>query len=116
MKNNVPYPPEDFIEAGYMAIQQSKQFTKACEQCKRKTAIKRATEAQFREYFSNKYEVFDAEHDLLHDIGVANNAELKEKLERTQAQVSKMGAQLVAQSSLATKYPSLVDTAMLMTQ
>ena len=96
-----------------MAIQQSKQFTKACEQWKRKIAIERATEAQLREYFSQKYEVFDAERDSLHDIGAANNAELQENLEHTQAQVSKMSAQLVAQSALATKYHLVIDTAIL---
>ena len=79
-----------------MAIQQSKQFTRTCEQWKRKIAIERATEAQFWEDFSKKYEVFNTERDSLHDIGVANNAELQENLEHTQAQVSKIGAQLVA--------------------
>ena len=30
MKNDVPYPTVDFIETGYMAVRQTKQFTKAC--------------------------------------------------------------------------------------
>ena len=60
--------------------------------------------------------MFDAERDSLHDIGVANNAELQEKLDRTQAQVTKMGSQLKAQSVLATKYHAVIDTAISMTQ
>ena len=31
MKNTIPYPEEGFIKATNMAIQGSKQFTKACE-------------------------------------------------------------------------------------
>ena len=99
-----------------MAVRQTKQFTKACAHWKRKPPGERNTESQFRLYFSEKYKVFDAERDTLHDIGVANNAELQKKLERTQAQVTKMGAQLIAQSALATKYHSVIDTAMSMTQ
>ena len=38
LKDNVPYPPEDFIEVGYMVIRQTKQFTKACALWKRKPA------------------------------------------------------------------------------
>ena len=89
---------------------------KAFAHWKQKPPGERNTEAQFRLYFSEKYEVFDIERDTLHDIGVANNAELQKKLERTQAQVTKMGAQLIAQSALATKYHSVIDTAMSMTQ
>ena len=36
MENVVPYPPDEYIEAGYMAIWNTKQFTKACAHWKRK--------------------------------------------------------------------------------
>jgi len=75
MKNVVPYPPADYIEAAYMAIQKTKQFAKACTNWKRKPPGDRATENQLRTYFGDKYEIFDAERDSLHDIGVANNVE-----------------------------------------
>jgi len=116
MKNVVPYPPADYIEAAYMAIQKTKQFAKACTNWKRKPPGDRATENQLRTYFGDKYEIFDAERDSLHDIGVANNVELQEKLDRTQAQVTAMSSQLVAQNELATKYHAVIDSAMSMTQ
>ena len=50
MKNAVPYPPQDFIEAVYMAVRGTKQFTKACEKWKRKPAQDRATEEQARTF------------------------------------------------------------------
>ena len=83
-----------------MAIRNTKQFTKACAHWKRKPPGERATEIQFRIYFCDKYEVFNAERDALHDIGVANNAKLQEKLDRTQAQVTEMSSKLLAQSVL----------------
>ena len=37
---------EEFVEALYMVVQKTKQFTKACAKWKRKPAIDRETEAQ----------------------------------------------------------------------
>ena len=96
IKNAVPYPDEDFLEAGYMAIWSSKQFTKACEIQKRKPAPNRATKAQFRTFFQEKYEIYDAGRDLLHDIGVANNAVMQEKLDQQQAQMEVLTEKFVA--------------------
>ena len=73
MKNAVPYPPQDFIEAVYMAVRGTKQFTKACEKWKRKPAQDQTTEAQARTFFKDVYEIFDAERESFHDMGLANN-------------------------------------------
>ena len=53
MKNSLPYPDEDFIEALYMAVQKTKQFTKACAKWKRKPVLERTTEKQARVYFKD---------------------------------------------------------------
>ena len=76
IKKAVPYSLKKFLESRCMAICQSKQFKKACEIWKRKPAGDWATKAQFQAYFKEKYEMYDVEQDLLHDIGVANNAEI----------------------------------------
>ena len=74
MKNSVPYLQEDFVEALYMAVQKTKQFSKACTKWKKKDEADRAIEDQAREFFEDMYEVFDDQRDSLHDVGVANSA------------------------------------------
>ena len=61
--NAIPYPDENFIEALYMAVQKTKQFTKVCEKWKQNPAAERATEAQARAYFKDAYEIYNAELD-----------------------------------------------------
>ena len=89
MKDDVPYPEENFIKAVYMAVRGLKQFTKACETWKWKSAGDRATEAQCWALFKEKYEIYDAEQDSLHDMSVANNTVMQEKLDQQTAKIKK---------------------------
>ena len=73
MKNNVTYQVEDFIEAAYMVVQQTRQLVKVCKQWKRLPVNQRDTEMLFWEYFMQEYDIFDAQHNSLYDIGVANS-------------------------------------------
>ena len=99
MKDAVPYPEEDFVEALYMAVQKTKQFPKACSKWKKKLEADRATEAQAKAYFKDMYEVFDEQRDSLHDIGVANNVEMKETLAKLTADNVQMKLDMVAQNA-----------------
>ena len=85
MKVAIPYPEEDFVEALYMAVQNTKQFPKACSKWKKKPEGDCLTKAQARTYFKDVYEVFDEQRDSLHDMGVANNVEMKETLDKLMA-------------------------------
>ena len=80
MKNVIPYLEEDFVEALYMVVQKTKQFQKACTKWKRKPAVDHATEAQPRAYFKDVYGIYDEERDSFHEVGVANNAVMQEKM------------------------------------
>ena len=85
MKDAIPYPEEDFVEALYMAVQKTRQFPKVCSKWKKKDEGDCATKAQARTYFNNMCEVCDKQRDSLHDIGVANNVEMKEALAKLTA-------------------------------
>ena len=106
------YQYEEFIKAEYMAIQKIGQFVKACERWIKLPIGEWHTEALFRVYFTNKYDIFDAQRDSLHNIGVKNNAEIQETLDRTQVEVDELQLQLLAQSSIANQYHSVIDTVM----
>ena len=79
MRGIVPYTDEEFVEALYMAVQKTKQFTKASAKWKQKPAADRATEAQARTYFKDVYEIFDLERNSFHELGIANNVDMQEK-------------------------------------
>ena len=79
MKNVIPYPDEDFIEALYMVVKKTKQFTKVCEKWKRKPLVDRSTKAQAREYFKGVYEISDTRCNSFHEMGVANNVVMQER-------------------------------------
>ena len=79
MKNAIPYSDKDFIKALYMAIHKSKQSTKACAKWKQKPAAERATKVQARAYFKDVCEIFDAERDSFHEMGVTNNVVMQKK-------------------------------------
>ena len=82
IKNVIPYPEEDFVEALYMAVQKMKLFAKSCAKWKRKPAPDYATEAQARTYFKEAHEIYDEECISLHEMGVANNAVIQEKMDK----------------------------------
>ena len=100
-----------FIESAYMVVKNTKQFTKACERWKRLPAADRRTEKQFRKYFLNKYNEFDAEQDTLHDAGIAN-AVLEEAIAKNEAKLTALKAHIVEQSAANDKYHAVIDTAM----
>ena len=107
MENANPYPDEDFVKALYMAVQKTKQFTKVCEKWKQKPAGERATEAQARTYFKGAYEIYDAERDSLHEIGVANNAVIQEKMDKLKAENMQMKLDMAANQAKNEKEVSL---------
>ena len=115
MKNAIPYLDEDFIEALYMAVHKSKQFTKACAKWKRKPAASRATEAQAREYFKSVYEIFDLERDSFHEMGVANNVVMQEKLDSLAAENAMIRQEMAADQTSAKQYHQVIERAMSMT-
>ena len=57
-----------------------------CEKWKQKSSGERATEVLARAYFKDAYEIYDAERDSLHEIGVANNAVMQEKVDKLMAE------------------------------
>ena len=116
MKDAIPYPEEDFVEALYMAVQKTKQFQKACLKWKKKDEVDCATEAQASEFFKDMYEVFDEQRDSLHDIGVANNVEMKESIAKLTANNAQMKLEMATQNAKNERYQMVVDTAMSMTQ
>ena len=116
MKNANPYSDEDFIEALYMAVHKSKQSTKACAKWKRKPFVKRSAKAQARSYFKDVYEIFDAKCDSFHEIGVANNVVMQEKMDSLAAENAKMGQEMAADQAKNAKYHQVIETAMSMTQ
>ena len=96
MRNAIPYPEEDFIEALYMAVKKTKQFTKACEKWKRKPSVDISTEAQARAYFKDVYEIFYAERDSFHEVGVTNNVVMQEKMDSLAAENAQMKQEMAA--------------------
>ena len=82
IKNIIPYPEEDCVEALYMVVQKRKQFQKGCTKWKRKPAVDRAAKAQARAYFKDVYAIFEEERDSFHEVGVANNAVIQEKMDK----------------------------------
>mmetsp|Transcript_24127 Transcript_24127/g.27593 ORF Transcript_24127/g.27593 Transcript_24127/m.27593 type:complete len:179 (-) Transcript_24127:381-917(-) len=116
MKNAILYPEEDFIEALYMVVKKTKQFTKACEKWKRKPLVDRSTETQAREYFKGVYEIFDAKRDSLHDMGVTNNVVMQEKMDSLAAENAQMKQEMAANQSKNEKYHHVINTTMSMIQ
>jgi len=116
MKNAIPYPDEDFIEALYITVKKTKQFTKSCEKWKRKPPVDRSTKAQAREYFKGVYEIFDAQRDSFHEMGVANNVVMQEKMDSLAAENAQMKQEMAANQAKNEKYHHVIDTAMSMTQ
>ena len=114
MKNAIPYPAQDFIEAVYMAVRGTKQFTNACEKWKRKPVCERTTEAQARTFFKDVYKFFEAERNSFHKIGVANNVVMQRNLDEATAEMAQMRQQIMAQQAVATKYYQAIDLAMSM--
>ena len=112
----VPYTDEEFIEALYMAVQKTKQFTKACAKWKRKPPASRATEAQAREYFKSVYEIFDLERDSFHEMGVANNVVMQEKLDSLAAENAIMQREMAADRANNKQYHQVIERAMSLTQ
>ena len=99
-----------------MAVQKTKQFPKACLKWKKKPEADRVTKAQARAYFKDMYEVFDEQRDSLHDIGVANNVEMKETLAKLTADNVQMKLNMVAQNAENKQYQMVFDTVMSMTR
>lgn len=115
MKGAVAYTDDEFVEAVYMAVQKTKQFTKVCAKWKQKPAIDRATEAQARTYFKDAYEIFDLERNSFHKLGIANNIVMQEKLDSLAAENAVMKQQIAADRATSKQYHQIFDHAMSMT-
>ena len=116
MRGIVPYTNEEFVEALYMAVQKTKQFTKACAKWKRKPAVDRATEAQARTYFKDVYEIFDLERDSFHELGIANNVVIQEKMDSLAAENAAIKQELASDRATSKQYHQIFDHAMSMTR
>ena len=116
MKGIAAYTDDDFIEAVYMAIQKTKQFTKACAKWKRLPAADRQTEAQVRAYFKDVYEIFDIERDSFHELGIANNVVMTERLNSLAAENAVIKQELASQGATSKQYQQIFDHAMSMTR
>ena len=101
IKNAIPYPAEDFNEAVYMVVSGTKKFIKSCEKWKRKPVGDRSTEAQVRTFFKDVYEIFDANRNSFHEIGVAYNAVMQGKLNKISAENTQMKQQLAENQAVA---------------
>ena len=114
MKNVTPYPEEDFAEALYMAVQKTKQFAKVCTKWKKKPTGNRATEAQTRAYFKDAYKIYDEERDSFHEVGVANNVVMQEKLDKLTAENVQMKLIIADNQAKNEKYHAVIETAISM--
>lgn len=94
MRGTPTYTAEDFVEYTYMSIKMSRQFDKDCEKWKNKPAADRATEAQCRTFFRERFTLFDAQRDSMHDMGVANNAELQGAVQINQDEIAQLRRQI----------------------
>ena len=99
-----------------MVVQKTKQFAKICEKWKQKPAAERSTETQARSYFKDAYGMYDAERDLIHEIGVVNNAVMQEKMNKLIAENMQMKQDMAANQAKNEKYYHVIDTAMFRTQ
>ena len=98
-----------------MAVQKTKQFSKACTKWKKKDEADRETEDQAREFFEDMYEVFDDQRDSLHDMGVANSA-VTAKMDKLEADNAYMRLEMATQNAKNERYQMVVDQAMSMTR
>jgi len=106
MQGNVTYTGEEWIETTYMVIRKMRQFDKDCTRWKRLPVNQRNTEQCMRTYFLEKYEVFDAQRDSLHDTGIANQAtEFQDKLQ-------KLEQELATERAANAGMIQMIDTAM----
>ena len=116
MKGIATYTDEEFIEAVYMAIVKTKQFSKACVKWKRLPAADRLTEAQARAYFKNVYELFDIERDSFHELGIANNVVMTDRLNSLAAENAAIKQELASQGATNKQYHQIFEHAMSMTR
>ena len=82
----------------------------------KKPTSDRATEAQVRTYFKEACEIYDAEHDSLHEMGVANNAVIQEKMDKLTAKNVQMKQVITDNQAKNEKYHQVIETAMSMTR
>ena len=92
-----------------MAVQKTKQFTKACAKWKRKPAVDRATEAQARTYFKDVYEIFDLDCDSFHELGIANNVVIQEKMDSLAAENAAIKQELASDRATSKQYHQIFD-------
>ena len=116
MKNTIPYSEEDFVEVLYMPAKKTKQFRKVCAKWKEKPTGNCATEAQARTYLKEAYEIYDAERDSLHEMRVANNVVMQEKIDTLTGNNAQMKLVMVENQAKNEKYGQVIKIAMSMTQ
>ena len=116
MQGRATYTNDEFIEAVYMAIVKTKQFTKACVKFQRLPAAQRNTEALVRTYFKDVYEIFDVERDSFHELGIANNVVMTERLNSLEAENAAFKQELASQGATSKQYQDIFAHAMSMTR
>jgi len=90
MNGIVTYTPADFIKHTYLAIKDTKEFTKSCIEWKAKPLASRSTEIQIRTFFNRKYRVYDAQHSKLAEAGIANHVEMQNIMQAQQNELTAM--------------------------
>ena len=81
-----------------------------------RTAGDCATEAQARAYFKNAYEIYDEERDSFHEVGVANNVVMQEKLDKLTAENVQMKLVMANNQAKNEKYHQVIKTAISMSR
>jgi hypothetical protein len=92
-----------FCEYTYNAIKNSGQFESACIKWKALDTANQllpvpvpATALAMREFFTKKYDVFDANNDSLREAGIANNVQLQALVQATNDQVAQLRSENLA--------------------
>ena len=97
------------IKFVYNAIQKTGQFPHACEKWKALPPIERETFRQIRVFFGNKYKVYDAQQNSLHQVGVANSVQLQDLQQATSDGFTSVRDQQVQQANFNTRILQMVQ-------
>ena len=87
-----------------------------CTNWKKKPAGNCATEAQARAYFKDAYKFYDEDRDSFHEVGVANNVVMQEKLDKLTAENVHMKLIMTDNQAKNEKYHAVIEIAMAMSR
>ena len=101
MKGQAMYTTEYFIKKAYLKIAGSHQFVKQCDKWNHKPAAEKATEAQFREYFTKEYKLWCRSQKSLQQLGIRNAVQSQKKMQNLARQVEEANEKSAMALSLA---------------